>query len=407
MKLHTAAACVAALFLASAVFGHTVALRLLLLAIGIVLASIVVAKDKQVRALPPIWIPFVLWGAWALLSLAWSLEPERTLKEWKNEVFYAGAALWICYVGAQARAAARIFLPVLGAAGAVACLVALAEFSRGWAQYNAGWHGGPGDHSSALLVLMPGAVVTAWWAIRRSEFRWIGLASIVLAVLMLAGAYTTLSRALWLAFAVQFVALATLLLTRKGTASEPQLNFKGRVIAYALTGAAIVGGGAVILSVQVDREAIGNPRGFEHDVRLQLWPQVSERIGAQPLSGYGFGRGMLRESLQAQFKTLDENLWHAHNLFLEVLLQLGIPGLALLLVLLGAVVREGWRIARGQDEAAAACGLALLAIVAGMLVRNMTDFLLIRQNALLFWGAVGVLLAIGGNRCSTSGRGSS
>ena len=60
--------------------------------------------------LPSIWIPFALWAAWAALSLAWSLEPERTLKEWRNEVFYAGATLWVCFVAAQARGEARIFL---------------------------------------------------------------------------------------------------------------------------------------------------------------------------------------------------------------------------------------------------------------------------------------------------------
>jgi hypothetical protein len=39
--------------------------------------------------------------------------------------------------------------------------------------------------------------------------------------------------------------------------------------------------------------------------------------------------------------------------------------------------------------------MALLGVLAGMLVRNMTDSLLVRQNALLFWGVSGVLLAWG------------
>ena len=43
----------------------------------------------------------------------------------------------------------------------------------------------------------------------------------------------------------------------------------------------------------------------------------------------------------------------------------------------------------------AACGTALVAVVAGMLVRNMTDVLWVRQNSLLYWGVVGVLLAWG------------
>jgi hypothetical protein len=38
--------------------------------------------------------------------------------------------------------------------------------------------------------------------------------------------------------------------------------------------------------------------------------------------------------------------------------------------------------------------MALLGVLAGMIARNMTDSLLIRQNALLFWGATGALLAL-------------
>jgi O-antigen ligase len=343
-------------------------------------------KESKLRFLPPIWLPFVLWGAWALVSVTWSLEPDRTLKEWRNEVFYTAAALWVCYVGAQARDAARIFLPLLGIAGATACLIALHDFAVGWAQYNVGWHGGPGNHSSALLVLMPVAAMTAWWAVRRRQPRWIALASVALAALFLTSGYTTLSRALWLAFAVQFIVLASLLFAREG--------IRGRVLAYVLAGAAIAGSGAVVLSVQAHREAAGTALGFEHDVRLELWPQIGKRIAERPLTGYGFGRGMLRERLQGEFKALDEHLWHAHNLALEMLVQVGIPGLLLLLVVLGALARDASRMVRGNDIAAG-CGIALLTIVAGMLARNMTDSLLIRQNALLFWGTAGVLMALG------------
>jgi hypothetical protein len=39
--------------------------------------------------------------------------------------------------------------------------------------------------------------------------------------------------------------------------------------------------------------------------------------------------------------------------------------------------------------------MALIAVVVGMVIRNSTDTLLVRQNALLYWGVVGVLLAWG------------
>jgi O-antigen ligase len=88
-------------------------------------------------------------------------------------------------------------------------------------------------------------------------------------------------------------------------------------------------------------------------------------------------------------------LWHAHNLFLETTVQLGLPGLALLLTLLAATMREAWRLGRTGQDVPLACGIALAAVVAGMLVRNMTDMLWVRQNALLYWGIAGALLGMG------------
>ena len=392
MNAHKAAVWVAALLLATCLFSHTIALRLLLLALGIVLAATVLARNRELRALPPIWIPFALWAAWAALSLAWSLEPERTLKEWRNEVFYAGATLWVCFVAAQARDAARIFLPVVGLAAVAACAAALHAFSQGWVEYQHGWHGGPGNHSSALLALMPCAFVAGWHARWRDWPAWTLLAAALVAALVLTSAYATLSRTLWLGFAVELIVVGGLLLRKRQTVA-----LRTAVIAVAV----LLGAGSVVLSIHADREAIGAAGKFDQDPRLQLWPEVLKTVGERPLSGYGFGRGMLRQSLNDKFN--QPLIWHSHNLFLETVAQVGIPGLFLLLLLLGAIVREGWRLAREADEATAACGIALIAVVAGMLVRNATDVLLVRQNALLFWGVTGVLLGWGARSGRRSG----
>jgi len=390
MRLDTAAAWVAALFLASCLFGGTVSLRLLLLGTALVLAAAVTFRPPEKFALlPPIWLPFVLWGAWALASLAWSVEPERSLKEWRNEVFYTGAALWVCYVGAQALHAVRIFPYVVAAAVAAACSTALYEFAHGLKRYAEGWHGGPGDHSSALLTLMPCVAIAGWYASRAGWPRSAGFAIWSLAALMTVSAYTTLNRTLWLGFAAEFVVLGALLLARVPRVLR---SARVRLAAGAIALAVIVGCGAVLISIQTERVRVG-AKAFERDHRLVLWPEIVGYIEARPLTGHGFGRGLLRDDLQQRFRQIDENLWHAHNLFLEALLQLGAPGVVLLLILLGAIVREGWRAARQANEAAAGCGMALLGVLAGVLARNMTDSLLVRQNALLFWGVVGVLLA--------------
>jgi O-antigen ligase len=378
------------LFLAAVLFSHTVALRLLLLALGLAAAVILAVRQRDsIRLLPQIWLPFALWAGWALLSLTWSQEPERSAKELRNEVGYAAAAFWLCFVAGQARGAARIMLPVFAAAATAVCGVALyLYFGRGWEHYLSGWQGGPGNFSSTVVVLMPCALMAAWYAHQAAWSATARYLPILLAALLLVAAYTAESRTIWLALAAQIVAGALLLALRANNGG------KRRALAVGVFAAAAVAASvAMTAHVQLKREAGGAARAVTQDPRLALWAEVVDSIRERPWLGYGFGRGMLRTELREELK--EAQLWHAHNLFLDVALQVGLPGLALLLWLLGATLREGWRMARDASPLFAACGTALVTLVLGMLARNMTDVLLVRQNALLFWGLVGVLLAWG------------
>jgi O-antigen ligase len=402
MNPHSLLAWVAALFTALSLFTHTVAARLLLLAIGIGLAAWVLARERAhsnpVAPRPPVWIPFALWAGWAALSIAWSLEPDRSAKEWRNEVFYTGASLWICYVGAQARAAPRIFLGVVAVAATSVCAIALYYSTRGFDVYQRGLHGGSGNHSSALLVLLPCAVAIAWAAVRARWPRWIPVCAFALLVLFAFGAYATLNRTIWLGIALQLMLIGALAL-RLADAPSRRVRVAMSVAALAVVAISAV----VILSIHAQREAHGTPAAFNADVRLALWPEVLDLVRERPITGYGFGRGLLRHLLREDLGS--EELWHAHNFFLEALLQTGVLGLLLHLLLLAALAREGWHAARTRDERLVACGMVLLAIIVGMLVRNMTDTLFVRQNALLFWSVAGAFLGFIARRrkeCSES-----
>ena len=390
MTLERCAAWLAVLFLATVLFSHTVALRLLLLVLGLTAAVVLAVRQRgSIRLLPQIWLPFALWAGWALLSLFWSQEPERTAKELRNEIWYAAGALWLCFVAAQARDAPRIMLPAFAVAAAAVCGTAVyTYFVLGWEHYVSGWHSGPGNFSSTLLVLMPCALMAAWCA---HQSAWSAAARylplLLVAVFLVAG-YTAESRTLWLALAVQITACAILLALRSKSGWRRRALVAG-VFAIAVGTTAV----AMTAHVHLKREAVGGARTLAQDPRLVLWAEVVDNIRERPLLGYGFGRGMLRTSLREELK--EAQLWHAHNLFLDTALQVGLPGVVLLLALLAATLREGWRMARDPSPAAAACGIALLGVVVGMLVRNMTDMLLVRQNALLYWGIVGTLLGLG------------
>jgi O-antigen ligase len=389
MRVLSLAAWSAAFFISAALFAHTVALRLLMLACGAGLAAAAIARERSsIRAVPPIWPAFALWAAWALLSLAWSVEPERTVKELRNEVGYTALAFWVCYVAGQARDAVRVVAPVVGAAAVLLCGLAFFYFPHGNQTYPPPWHGGPGNLSSALVTLMPCAILGVWYG-RRESSRWVWLASMAVVLLLFAAAYTTFNRTIWVAFAAQFLLLGILVIVRRKHAMAARAKVIGTAIAISIVAAAAV----VTFQIQGARQQQDAAAALERDSRLRLWPEVLQHVKERPLTGYGFGRGMLRGSLLKEFD--DALLWHAHNLFLDTVLQVGLVGLVLMLVLLGATVREGWRMALSSDRFAAACGLALLAVVVGMVIRNMTDTLWVRQNALSYWSVVALLLAWG------------
>jgi O-antigen ligase len=234
--------------------------------------------------------------------------------------------------------------------------------------------------------------MAAWLAMRRSVPLFVRAAPLVLMGLYLASAYTTLNRTIWLGFIVQLLLLALLLGSRLAVVPQTARRY---TLFTAATIIALAGAAAsVLILVQEQRQAMG-ASPLEGDTRLALWPVIAQYIEQRPLTGYGFGRGLLREALGAKLGAIDAHLWHAHNYFLEALIQIGVPGLFLVLILIGVTVRHGWLLARDSHEAVAACGIALVCVVAGMLIRNMTDTLLVRQSALLYWALVGALLGAG------------
>jgi O-antigen ligase len=378
----------AALFLSSALFAHNVALRLILLGLAAVAVAAAIARERRsLQVLPPVWLPLMLWAVWCAFSLLWSVDPERSEKEFRNEIVYTSFAFFVCYIGAQAKDATRAVLPVIAIAAVLVCTAALYSFARGTEPSGLGWEGGPQDHSTALLALMPCVIAALWYARRARWPRRVHVGGLMLVGLFLVSAYTTQNRTIWVGFALELLVIGGLLLFRGPTDVRTRLA----VVAAALTIVAVAGG--MMLRVQSEREAMGFSRSFHEDPRFAIWPKVVEDIERRPWTGYGFGRGILRHSLPIESK--EPVAWHAHNLFLDVGLQIGIPGLVLLLVLLGATLRQGFLSAVDRNDAAAACGIALVAVVTGMATRNMTDTLLVRQNALFYWGVVGVLLAWG------------
>ena len=121
------------------------------------------------------------------------------------------------------------------------------------------------------------------------------------------------------------------------------------------------------------------------DVRVQIWTDTLHAISAYRWTGCGLGafeRGMYQFKTAAPTKTVD----YAHNDYLQITAELGIPGVLLLSALAVWVLGRTLRVViflRGSPNWTLACGLlgAFLAIA----VHSLADFnLYVPANALAF-----------------------
>lgn len=132
------------------------------------------------------------------------------------------------------------------------------------------------------------------------------------------------------------------------------------------------------------------------DTRIQIWRDTLALIRAQPVTGCGLGAyesALMPHKLAAPLHTVD----FAHNDYLQLAAELGLPAMAVLLWLAGYVLRSAWRTARADlppDERARALGC--LGGLAALALHSLVDFnLYIPANAMAAAWVAGLAVASG------------
>jgi O-antigen ligase len=132
---------------------------------------------------------------------------------------------------------------------------------------------------------------------------------------------------------------------------------------------------------------------FADDPRLPLWDVAARMIRERPLIGHGYGRAILAPELR---EAMGADLYeHPHNLVASVWLQTGAVGVALLALALVALAVRYASFFRSRDDRLAFVGIMGLALVAGFVVKNLTDDFLYRSGAREFFALNAMLLGYG------------
>ena len=363
-----------AVFLFILPFPQTVALRLLALGIALVLCAWTWHKAgfPQVPAI----IALLLWSGCALLSLVTAVDPVYSLGEIKNEIGYSMAA-FLCFVTlTRTREDAALLIVALILGNLVLTTFGLWDtYSAGKTAWVNGRAGGSGTYSTYMLALLP---VLLWsGTVFEHTRRWDWISGLI--VLQLLVAVVVEQRAFWLVFAAQAL-IALYLLRERG------------FIAISATRVRAIGITVIVVAVLAAAGAAVKHQslGWGQDPRLETWSGVAAQIIDHPLTGKGFGREVMKKAYPELLSQEYTAVWHAHNLFLNYGMSMGIPGMIAILWLFFALLRQFWRLSRADDRIVALAGICGVLLVIGVVARNLTNDFFQRDLALLFWAIAGM-----------------
>ena len=233
----------------------------------------------------------------------------------------------------------------------------------------------------------------------------LGLGAVVL--LMSANLVLTLTRAAWISVAFATACLGVyLVVTGRVTWGNTQaktplrkLESSGGLRRRILLGAAV---SIVVLSMSLFflpqhikarfQTMIEQPIGFMGE-RPQWWQTSLELIKKYPLTGIGLGR--FRYEYQRSGPPEQYNIpYHAHNIYLHIAVEHGIPSLLLFLWIVVILCRKVYSIRRATDFWGRGTFIGASGFLISALIYGLADNILHQRTVLLFWFIIGIVFYI-------------
>jgi putative inorganic carbon (HCO3(-)) transporter len=129
--------------------------------------------------------------------------------------------------------------------------------------------------------------------------------------------------------------------------------------------------------------------------RQEVWRWMAAAIGDFPFTGTGLGTfRRVAPRLYPLNVPFTYDISHAHNIFGQVALDVGLPGLVAYVALLLVAGAMGWQVAR-RDEALRPLAIGLVTGLIALHLYGLTDALALgSKTSLLFWLILGNLTAM-------------
>ncbi|WP_028452664.1 O-antigen ligase family protein [Chitinilyticum aquatile] len=349
-------------------------------------------QDRSSLQMPG-WQSLLAFCGLAALSLKWSVAPDLTIKHLWQDLLLPLITAFACYRLASEAGNSRWL------AGATVVYILLLAgislsptdvlFFDGDRPGMAFYYPGLGESSTLACYILP-----VWLVVLVRGNLFLRLVAGVALLATLYVGYASLNRMFWiaaLASTAVFLLLyrpiskrtiLALLLVCSATAAVGYVAFAKRLAVYN-----IKSDQALSTTIAVDQ-------------RPAAWKFWLTEAGNHLLLGKGFGRytpagdiqphrvpGLIMPDMNAP-----RSLAHSHSLLLNIVLQLGFPGLLLFGIVVFQIMRRMIRAIRtNQGRVVAAGGIALLVAV---FMKNATDDFVNGTPGILLWAYIGIALAL-------------
>lgn len=387
IPMHIGAASLWAVYIWVLPIGGTIALRNLVFFL-LILLTLWLALRGRVRLFLPqalSWLPYV---SIALYSLSHSVDSMYSMNEFKGEVLFGMIACMLSATWFCREASYRYLLNMLALGNAFLIGIIVWQFlvvapfwnysfsdMAGGSMLNAGvyhkLYNGVGSLSTYLVTILPYIVAMAAYGTvcRYARTSLVLIAGGDVVLLFLSG-----NRMSMIVLGMEVIVFVFLLSRRYRARSTPSL------LAVAST---------VLIVLFLLFSAQKSVKEVDADPRWQIWSSTSAYIAQSPWQGYGFGRNIMQHG-NTGFVAATSGMPHAHNLLVNKVLQMGIPGALAFLFLVGSMLNAVWpRNASRMDKSQWVWSATTSIMIIGVVLKSMTDDFFIGHLALLFWALVG------------------
>lgn len=257
-----------------------------------------------------------------------------------------------------------------------------------------------GAYLALGLPFMLGFLVASWQSLRKQKYGiWIVFALSAVVIMMSVNLVLTLTRGAWVGVAVGILGICLYLVVVSLSKIEPL----GNVLKCVLIGIILISmtlGAYSYLTPQHIKTRfhtlVERPAGFLGE-RPQWWGISLDLIQEYPIIGVGMGRFRHDAQLIAP-PNVQDIPYHAHNIYLHIAVEQGIPSLLLFLWMVGLFWKQLWIIRSTIGDRGDFWKIGAFIGGSGFLISTLVygtaDYIFHHRSLLLFWFIIGIIYYI-------------